>query len=152
LNVDGTKSNSIITLYKKHPMRFQGVVMKGKFSLKPLDLVVIGVSAALIVFSAFMIYARPQGASQVMIQGGGRVWVFPLDAAETLTVPGPLGDTVVEIRNHQARVLSSPCANQSCVAAGHIRTGRQWVACLPNNVFVVIEGTDDDRAVDTTVW
>jgi hypothetical protein len=88
-----------------------------------------------------------------MIQGSSGVWVFPLDAEETITVPGLLGDTVVEIRDHRAHVLSSPCDNQTCVAAGHIDSDGQWVACLPNNVFVMIEGADDiNEILDTTAW
>ncbi|GHV49074.1 hypothetical protein AGMMS49546_39810 [Spirochaetia bacterium] len=127
--------------------------MKGRFLLKPLDFVVIGVSVALTAFSAFTIYAKPQNTQQVMIQGSGQVWVFPLDAEETVTVPGPLGNTVVEIRDRQAHVVSSPCDNQTCVAAGHIEADGQWVACLPNNVFVVIEGRDDINGIlDSTTW
>jgi hypothetical protein len=127
--------------------------MKGRFPLKPLDFLVIGVSLALTVFSAFVIYGKPQAARQVTIQGGGGVWVFPLDAEETVTVPGPLGDTVVEIRDRRAQVISSPCDNQTCVAAGHIDANGEWVACLPNKVFVIIEGTyDDNGTVDTAAW
>jgi hypothetical protein len=138
---------------KTEELKTQGVLMKGKFPLKPFDFAVIGLSAALTAFSAFMIYAKPQNTQQVMIRGSGKVWVFPLDAEETVTVPGPLGDTVVEIRNHQAHVVSSPCENQTCVAAGHIDSGGQWVACLPNKVFVVIEGKDDiNEYIDSAVW
>jgi hypothetical protein len=120
--------------------------------LKPLDFVVIAASLALTAFSAFVIYARPEAAGQVTIQGSNGVWVFPLDAGETVIVPGPLGDTVVEIRDHRAWVLSSPCDNQTCVAAGHIDSRGQWVACLPNKVFVAIEGTDDKGTVDAAAW
>jgi hypothetical protein len=127
--------------------------MKGRFPLKPLDFLVIGLSLALTAFSAFAIYGRSQAARQVTVQGSNGVWVFPLDAEETVTVPGPLGDTVVEIRDHRVHVLSSPCDNQTCVAAGHIDSSGQWVACLPNKVFVVIEGTDDDNeTVDTAAY
>jgi hypothetical protein len=79
--------------------------------------------------------------------------VFPLDAEEHIGVSGPLGETVVEISGGQSRVLSSPCANQTCVAAGHLSRRGQWAACLPNKVFVYIEGTgDDDTAPDSTTW
>jgi hypothetical protein len=127
--------------------------MKKSFPLKPLDFLVIGVSVALTAFSAFAVYARPANTTRVMIQGSSGVWVFPLDAEETVAVPGPLGDTIVEVRNHQAQVLSSPCDNQICVAAGHIDSRGQMVACLPNNVIIIIEGTDDDSGIpDTTAW
>ncbi|GHV14438.1 hypothetical protein FACS189491_10760 [Spirochaetia bacterium] len=127
--------------------------MKGRFPLKPLDFLVIGASVALTAFSAFLVYAKPHNTHQVMIRGSDKVWVFPLDAEETVTAPGPLGDTVVEIRDHQVHVVFSPCDNQTCVAAGHIDSDGQWVACLPNKVFVVIEGTDDSNGIpDATAW
>jgi hypothetical protein len=115
--------------------------------------VVLGISLALTGFSAFAVYARPQASEQVIIQGSGRTWVFPLDAEETLSVPGPLGDTVVRIHDHQAWVEDSPCDNKTCVAAGHINAQGEWVACMPNNVFLLIEGTDNGTGnLDSSAW
>jgi hypothetical protein len=128
--------------------------MKGKLPLKPFDFLVVGIAVALTGFSAFVVYARPQAGQQVIIQGAsGRTWVYPLDADETVAVQGPLGNTVVRIHNHQAWVESSPCGNQTCVAAGHINSEGEWVACLPNNVFLLIEGAGNDTGnVDSSAW
>jgi hypothetical protein len=113
----------------------------------------IAAAAALTAFSAFTAYARPQARAQAVIRSSGQTWVYPLDAAETLSIPGPLGDTVVEIRERRVRFVSSPCVNQTCVAAGHVSAQGQWAACLPNKVFVLIEGTDEgEGAVDSTAW
>ena len=69
---------------------------------------------------------------------------------------GPLGETVVAIEGGTARVLSSPCANQTCVAAGALTHGGQWTACLPNEVMVRISGEaasrDNSDAVDAGAW
>jgi hypothetical protein len=59
---------------------------------------------------------------------------------------------VVEISGGKARVLSSPCVNQTCVAVGHIHRQGEWAACLPNKVFVSIEGSADDEALDAAAW
>jgi hypothetical protein len=121
--------------------------------LKPLDFLIIGVSSVLTALSAFAVYGRSRDAGQVIVRGEGKTWVFPLDAEEEIGVSGPLGETVVEIRGGRSRVLSSPCANQTCVAAGHLNRRGQWTACLPNRVFVYIGGTgDDDTALDSTTW
>jgi hypothetical protein len=120
---------------------------------KPLDAVVALLSLGMVVLSAFVGYAKPYNGVRVSIRGEDDTWIFPLDAEETVTVAGPLGDTVVEIHGNKARVLSSPCANQTCVAQGHINAAGQWVACLPNNAFVVIEsGERNGEGLDATTW
>jgi hypothetical protein len=120
---------------------------------KPLDFVIIGVSSVLTALLAFAVYGHPEDAGQVIVRGEEKTWVFPLDAEERIAVPGPLGETVVEISGGQVRALSSPCANQTCVAAGHLNRRGQWTACLPNRVFIYIEGTGDgDAVLDSTTW
>ena len=127
-------------------------MMKGKLPVKPLDVVIILLALALTGFSAFTIYVKPRSTVQVLIEGQNQKWIFPLDAEETVVVQGPLGNTVVKIHDHQAWVESSPCKNQICVAAGHLHELGEYSACLPNNVFLVIEGNDDFNQLDSTAW
>ena len=117
--------------------------MKRKLPVKIPDMVIILLSLGLTGFSAFAAYVKPQYTIQVMIQGQNQSWIFPLDAEETISVRGPLGNTVVRIHGNEAWVVSSPCDNQTCVGMGHVRSRGDWVACLPNNVFFIIEGNDD---------
>lgn len=127
--------------------------MKNRLPLKPLDFAVPAVSLVLIVCSAFALYPDAESGARVVVQGSGRTWVFPLEAEERIAVPGPLGETVVKIGGGRAVVLSSPCANQTCVAAGHIRRPGNWTACLPNKVLVSIEGKKDENGtVDAAAW
>jgi hypothetical protein len=121
--------------------------------LRPLDVLIIALSSGVTALSAAAVYGHERDSGQVIVQGEGKTWVFPLDAEETIAVAGPVGETVVEIRGMRSRVLSSPCANQTCVAAGYLDHQGQWTACLPNKVFVYIEGTGkDDGALDSTTW
>ena len=128
-----------------------------KIPLKPWDFPIIALAITAIFFSAYAVYARPQSNTgdprdiRVLIQGAGLEWVFPLDAEETVVVQGPLGNTVVRIHANEAWVESSPCANQVCVAAGHIRKAGVWVACLPNSVFLLLEG-NDEQSPDVVAW
>ncbi|AEF82166.1 NusG domain II-containing protein [Leadbettera azotonutricia] len=127
--------------------------MKGKFPLKFLDLVMIFLALALTGLSAYRVYAKPRNTTQVVIQGPDRSWVFPLDAEETVTVPGPLGNTIIRIHDNEAWVEDSPCDNKTCVAVGHIGRHGDWAACLPNNVMLMIEGSNDrPNALDRTAW
>ncbi|MDR0399675.1 MAG: NusG domain II-containing protein, partial [Treponema sp.] len=109
--------------------------------------------AALIVFFSFRVYAPGEGAARLVVEGEGRRWDFPLDAAEILRVAGPLGDTVVELGGREAKILSSPCPNQSCIAAGEIRRPGQWIACLPNRVMVRVEAAaPEEQDLDAASW
>ena len=78
--------------------------------------------------------------ARVIIEGSGRRWVYPLDAEVTLSVPGPLGNTVIRIHGNQTWVESSPCDNQICVAAGKLYRNFDFAACLPNSVMMIVEG------------
>jgi hypothetical protein len=130
--------------------------VKNRLRLKPLDFAVLAVSLTLALCSTLSVYSGAESGARVVIQGSGRTWVFPLEAEERITVPGPLGETIVEIGGGRALVLSSPCANQTCVAAGHIRRPGNWTACLPNKVLVSIEGREDEDgttgAIDAAAW
>jgi hypothetical protein len=64
-----------------------------------------------------------------------------------------LGDTVIEIGGGGARVVSSPCRNQICVAAMPIYRHGQWIVCLPNQVMARVDsaaGVTD--VVDVVSW
>jgi hypothetical protein len=116
-----------------------------KQSLKPLDVVILLAAATLTGLCAFKVYAQGDAAAQVLIQCNGKKWIYPLNAEETVSVKGPLGSTVIRIHNKAAWIQSSPCPNQLCVQAGRIKKSGDWVACLPNKVFMVIEGTENEQ-------
>ena len=127
--------------------------MKVKTPIKLWDIIIIIIALFFTGFSALNIYAKPSGAEQVMIQCRGNQWIFPLDANEIVEVPGPLGNTVIKIQNRHAWVESSPCRNQICVAAGHVHRAGIWIACLPNNVLLIIDGSDKlNDQVDAFAW
>ena len=119
-----------------------------------------GVALASFVFA----YAGADTGYTVNLKSVQGEWIFSRDRTETVTVAGPLGDTVIAIQNGAARFLASPCAGQTCVAAGTIHSRGQWAACLPNKVLVFIgEGSGgagpaeksanrDETGVDAAVW
>jgi hypothetical protein len=128
---------------------------RGFPGLRAFDYGAILGALGITVLSGALVYGGGGGEARVLIQGSGGRWVFPRDAAETLAVPGPLGETVVELRDGEARIRSSPCANQTCVSAGAVRSPRQWLVCLPNRVFVSVEGgreAGDGNEPDALAW
>jgi hypothetical protein len=122
-----------------------------KFSLKFSDILIIVIASGITFFFFFSSYIKPKEVSQVLIKADGKEWTFQIEAEETVRIKGPLGDTVVRISDKRVWMESSPCENQTCVAAGSIFKQGQWAACLPNNVLVMIFGYSDDD-VDAVVW
>jgi hypothetical protein len=112
-----------------------------RIQLKGLDLVALAAALAVIALVSVRAYGSKAGAAVVHLRGPGQEWVYPLGEDRVVSVRGPLGDTIVEIRGGQARVLSSPCAEKICVRSGAIARPGQWIACLPNRVFLDIQGS-----------
>jgi hypothetical protein len=124
-------------------------VMKKR--IKILDIIIIFLAASLTVSSAYAAYIKPDSSVRALIRGQDKEWTFPLDANETVTVNGPLGDTIVKINEGKAWIESSPCSNQTCVGMGYVHRQGQWAFCLPNKVMLIIEGTDDED-IDSITW
>ena len=119
---------------------------------KALDLAIALAAAGAIDFSAVSVYGPGKGRPDVVITGRDGEWIYPLTVDRDLSVSGPLGDTLVEIRDKAVRIVDSPCPNKTCIAAGAIGARGQWIACLPNRVFVRIEGGSSNGDVDAGVY
>ena len=109
---------------------------------------------AVVLASFVVVYASAGGHATVNIKADAGRWVFPIEENHLETVFGPLGPTVIKIRDGAARVVSSPCPDQVCVAVGEIWRPGQWAACLPNRVMLYVEGGenggDENGNVDAT--
>ncbi len=118
--------------------------------LKLLDIAAIVLS--LVVIAGFSIGAYGGGdPGQVVIEASGIRYLYPISQDRVERIAGPLGDTIIEIRNETVHVVDSPCRDKVCVAAGAISHTGQFVACLPNRVSVSFEGRDEPD-VDGTAF
>ena len=109
--------------------------------VRPLDFVIISLIITLTILAGFRIYGNRGEQARLVIEGTGGRWLYPLDRDVTVPIAGPLGETVIEIRDGKARVTSSPCPNQTCVAAPGISRPGEWNACLPNEVIIRVENS-----------
>jgi len=119
---------------------------------RKLDLLILIPALGVVFFSFFLIYSHNGSRPLINIKTGNSEWVFPADSDEIITVPGPLGNTIVQIRENTASIVSSPCMNQTCVAAGVIKKHGQWSACLPNHVMLYISEGKNEDDIDAAVW
>ena len=120
--------------------------------LKPFDIGIVFSALVAVAASFFLTYSGHEGSGTVSVRGENGAWVFPIDAAESLAVSGPLGDTVVELEGGAARITKSPCQNQTCVSSGRVYKPGQWTACLPNRVMIYIEEGEKDKDIDASAW
>jgi len=78
----------------------------------------------------------PKGRIAKIEVNGRPVYILPIDKDRIVSVDGPEGRTVVEIKDRRLRVTESPCHNKLCIKQGWIESGA--IVCLPNKVVVTI--------------
>lgn len=77
-----------------------------------------------------------------VIRSGGKIFrKLPLTHDVELQVPGPLGASIIRIRNRQARVLADPSPRQYCVKQGWLKQAGEIAICLPNQVSLELTGS-----------
>ena len=110
----------------------------------------LAVSLSLVAIAAFSVYAYSgrTSSAEVVIEASGSQWIYPLSVDRQEAVRGPLGDTIVVIRSGKAFVQDSPCPDKLCVHMPAISRPGQWIACLPNKVFVRVRGTSGEQVDD----
>ena len=82
--------------------------------------------------------ATPQ---KVVIRSGGQLFAEArLDQPRHIRVPGPLGESIVEIQAGRARVAADPSPRQLCVKHGWLERAGDIALCLPNQLSVELTG------------
>ncbi|MGQ9677957.1 MAG: NusG domain II-containing protein [bacterium] len=81
----------------------------------------------------------------VKSQAGYQPIVLPRDTV--ITVTGPVGKTVVELKGKRVRVRYSDCRDKICVRTGWVERSGQLIVCAPNRVIVQIRGQEGIDAV-----
>ena len=87
------------------------------------------------------LWAGNEHADYVQIQAGNdEPLTGELSRDRTLHVHGPLGDSVIEVRQGRARFVRSPCRGQVCVQTGWLQASGEIAACLPNRISLTLHG------------
>lgn len=100
----------------------------------------------ILIISLLPLFSSQEDSSVVVIRAGGKTYRYSVNQNQQAAIPGPLGDTVVEIKEGKVRILSSPCPNHTCMR-GSISRYPESLVCLPNDVIVQIEGEGETDAV-----
>lgn len=80
-------------------------------------------------------------ADRVLIRSQGQPFAeLNLKVPQRILVPGPLGDTEIEIHQGVVRVARDPSPRQLCVHQGWLSKPGQIAICLPNRVSIEVLG------------
>ena len=120
--------------------------------LRLFDYIALVVSVLAVTAVGVFAYSGGGVASQALVQTQDTTYLYPLDQARTVVVSGPIGNTTIEIADGRVRVAASDCRDQICVAAGWLDATGQWAACMPNRVFVRVEGGQTNTDVDAYTY
>ena len=112
--------------------------------LKLADLILIVTIIISILVIAIELYGKNSTGKKVLIIGQDYRKEFSLRNYKKVEVPGPLGNTVVVIKNNKAWVEYSPCREKICMKMGKINRVGQQIICVPNRILVEIEGKNGD--------
>ena len=115
------------------------------------DVVVVAVALVATVFVSVAVLGGGGDHIIVRIDGQSGQWEYPLGQDRDIRIQGPLGTTIVHIEGGKAAITDSPCPNKTCILAGSIYRSGQWVACLPNKVFVRLVG-GDSKGLDAATY
>lgn len=82
-------------------------------------------------------------ADTALIRSGGKLFrEVPLSRDQQIEVPGPLGISIVTIRQRKAGITADPSPRQYCVRQGWLQQTGEIAICLPNQVSVELIGGD----------
>jgi hypothetical protein len=113
--------------------------------MKRGDWMVLVLATLFIGMSYAHFWTGPTPATEALVQtGDGHRHHLHLGRDATLHVPGPLGDTRIEVHDGRARIADSPCNDKFCVHYGWLDHGGETIACLPNRVVLQLAGADQD--------
>ena len=114
--------------------------MKWLSYFRPGDWLTLALGAFLTTWLASNLWtsAAPQ---KVVIRAGGQLFAeVRLDKPQRISVPGPLGESIVEIQVGRARVAADPSPRQLCVKHGWLSHAGDAALCLPNQLSVELAG------------
>ncbi len=115
------------------------VIKSTTFADKLLFLLLLAASVAGLFYSR---EAMPQAPDIVITVDGKPQYTLPRDKDRVVTIPGPFGVTVVEIKEGRVRVREAHCPNRLCEKQGWVSRGA--IICLPNHIVVTVGGKADN--------
>jgi len=108
------------------------------------DVVLIGIFLILFILSFFLLRYFPQTGSLVTISVNNKpLYSFSISEDRDITISGPIGDTNLRISENRVWITEAPCPHKICKKMGKIGRAGEIIVCIPNKIFIEVEGTQD---------
>ncbi len=102
-------------------------------------------SVVFFIWIAIMHFFKVPSMNVVIETNDGYNKIFSINKDNLITVKGPLGDTVIQIKNKKVRIIKSSCPNHICIKSGWISSTHDALICLPNKIIVKISGENKEE-------
>ncbi|OQY32607.1 MAG: hypothetical protein B6241_10575 [Spirochaetaceae bacterium 4572_59] len=116
------------------------------------DVLAILLSLLVFLFFTWSAYKQNGETGYLLIESMDAEFLYPLSEDREIHVKGPVGESIVEIHNGEAKFTHSDCSDELCVQMGSISGPGEWAACLPNEVFLSTTGNHTEGDVDAGVY
>ena len=129
------------------------MTMNRNNKIKFADILLILLFVVIIIYFSLNFFVKNKSpVKQVVIESSKNIWYYQLDKNKELKIEGNLGKSTIKIEDGFVFFENSPCPNKLCVQSSAITKNGEWIACLPNGVFVRIEGKDESSELDGTSY
>ncbi|MFI3257496.1 MAG: NusG domain II-containing protein [Spirochaetales bacterium] len=121
----------------------------GKKIFKPFDFILIFCVLLVVGVSLFFAgFGKSSGAHVIVATPEGE-WIYDLETDSDLEFEGIMGTSYITVEDGKAFFVQSPCANQLCVHSYPAQRNNDIIACLPNQIFLMIEREDTPKSNPT---
>jgi len=119
--------------------------------MKRGDFFVIVLALALVVWVSLGAVQKGKDADDTntaIVNCRGEQYIYSLSKDQVITLEGNIGRSVLEIKDGVIFFTESPCRDHICENMGKAgpQTGIHFIACLPNDVVVFVDGETDESA------
>ena len=109
------------------------------------DLILVGVLLIAAVLALFLLRNRQEketGSNAVVtVRTADGEAIYPLNKDGVFSLNG--GTNTLVIENGEAWVSEADCPDKICMGMGKISKNGEFIACLPNQVIIVVEGGEE---------
>ncbi len=111
--------------------------------LKPGDFIVSFIIILFVIIHYSLIFITPDQTKIVeIIDYQENVYRYPISSNNTVVVPGPYGNTEIQIQKRKVWVLNASCPYKICKQMGSIKQKGEIIICIPNRLLIQIKGNN----------